>query len=617
MKTIVSIWLLTVLSLWSQTVRVQNLFGGVPGAAGVYTKDEVEDIYRKNPYTITWDGGGEWTFEDGSGTLEVGTGATITGPQTATWTKYKITAISSPDMLENGGGGVSVETPAILDPVDPGVPAKPENYVGTFEQSLTAQRKAQARGNISAASVLDSMTLPYTQGVIRNDTKPGFVRGVTFNGSSQYAMASGFSMVENDFIIEALLSITATGLDQKIIVFDDDGAGAPVFQLRTGETTAFGGNKLLLQTRSGGAYLTAYTNTDVFADSGIKKIKVVKTGTAVSFYVNDVLIPSTGTVHATLTTSATGNIYLARRSGSTPNYMAGTIYRASISQSTQAKEINFIGSNVSGTSWFDTSGYRRTATLTGSPTTTSTQTGGFTIGAEQSAFSPGSNVDTFQGGISNGTHIWLVGSQKIAKYTVAGTLVETVTSSPALTSWGDACLYNGRLYVVRFSDSAANRIYSFDPDDLAATPVLEKELTEITEYGLNGIHRMSDGRWLVGLTNSTVSANKVNKLHILNSSFVLERTLTVPIFESVGIQSIAETDGGLYLSGHDYNNVGPTRIWRVSLNEPVITVEAIAIRTERIGAIVWDPTGKELAFLRRDNSQVSFRAFTETPYYID
>lgn len=154
MKTFVSIWLLMALSLWAQTVRVENLFGGVPGAAGVY-KDQGNETWTKEGYTLVW-GNPSWLLgkngneEIPAVILESAPGGDSSSPVTATWTKYKITAISSPTMLEDGGGpGPSVETPAILDPVDPGVPAKPENYVGTFAQSLTDNQKAQARTNLN------------------------------------------------------------------------------------------------------------------------------------------------------------------------------------------------------------------------------------------------------------------------------------------------------------------------------------------------------------------------------------------------------------------------------------------------------------------------------------
>lgn len=141
------------------TVLVRNLFGGDPAAAGTYTL--VEGVWTKGTYSFSNDGGGagntQWELNNSAGggsTLETSGLGDTDSPASAPWDEYSVTDINSPGMLPVGGGtGESVSSPGTLNPVAPGVPDKPENYVGTFEQTLTDLQKSQALQNIQLESL--------------------------------------------------------------------------------------------------------------------------------------------------------------------------------------------------------------------------------------------------------------------------------------------------------------------------------------------------------------------------------------------------------------------------------------------------------------------------------
>jgi len=141
------------------SILVKNLFGGDPGAAGTYTL--VGGVWTKGIYEFINDSGGagntEWELTDTSGsgtTLETSGLGDLDSPASASWVKYSVTEISSPSKLPIGdGSSSSVSSPGTLNPVSPGVPDKPENYVGTFEQTLTSPQKAQAKTNLDLGNV--------------------------------------------------------------------------------------------------------------------------------------------------------------------------------------------------------------------------------------------------------------------------------------------------------------------------------------------------------------------------------------------------------------------------------------------------------------------------------
>lgn len=141
------------------SILVKNLFGGDPGAAGTYTL--VGGVWTNGIYEFINDSGGagntEWELIDTSGsgtTLETSGLGDLDSPASASWVKYSVTEISSPSKLPIGSGSSSsVSSPGTLNPVSPGVPDRPENYVGTFEQALTLGQKAQAVDNIGLGNV--------------------------------------------------------------------------------------------------------------------------------------------------------------------------------------------------------------------------------------------------------------------------------------------------------------------------------------------------------------------------------------------------------------------------------------------------------------------------------
>ena len=141
------------------TVLVRNLFGGDPAAAGTYTL--VGGVWTKGTYSFSNDDGGvgntEWELNNSAGggsTLETSGLGDTDSPASAPWDKYSVTDVSSPGKLPVGSGtGESVSSPGTLNPVAPGVPDAPENYVGTFEQTLTDLQKSQALQNIQLESL--------------------------------------------------------------------------------------------------------------------------------------------------------------------------------------------------------------------------------------------------------------------------------------------------------------------------------------------------------------------------------------------------------------------------------------------------------------------------------
>ena len=137
------------------TIIVSNLFGGDPAAAGTYVLQE-DGSWLKGDYSFIWqyDISTYWALvKDGDTLIEESLDGTSDNPASATsWDKYSVTEINSPGRLPIGSGSSSsVSSPGTLNPVSPGVPDKPENYVGTFEQTLTDARKTQAKINLFGA----------------------------------------------------------------------------------------------------------------------------------------------------------------------------------------------------------------------------------------------------------------------------------------------------------------------------------------------------------------------------------------------------------------------------------------------------------------------------------
>lgn len=468
-------------------------------------------------------------------------------------------------------------------------------------------------GNVDNTADADKQVSTAQQAAIdlKMDITPATAtKGVLFNGSSQYGLAGGVTINGDDFTIEVIMyRSSVSNVDQKIIVLDRTGVGTPVFQLRTGSSTGGTGKKLLLQTWYTG-YLTAYTDDDIFTDTALKHIKVIKTGTSVDFYVNGELRSSSGAVVDNLIGSSTDNLYIGRRAGAGPNYFDGGVFMAKIYSSTREGDVCYDFENIMAEQVIDESGYQRTLALTGSPTQEIRNYGGFTLDSASSTFALGSNIDGVQACDCDGTHVWFFGNTKVAKFTVGGTLVEGVTSSGGLTSWGGAHLYNGRLYAVQFSESVTNKVYSFDPDDLATAPTLEKELTEITTLGCNGLHRLDDGTWLTGFTNSTLDIDKANTLYQLDASFVLIREIAVPIAEMYGIQEITETPAGLYINGHSATGA-TTKMWRIRIDNNVCRVVHAVERSQNIGCVGYDPTSREFIIGNRDATTCDFHPISE------
>lgn len=139
------------------TIIVSNLFGGDPAAAGTYVLQE-DGSWLKGDYSFIWqyDISTYWALvKDGDTLIEESLDGTSDTPASATsWDKYSVRVIESPSKLPIGdGSSSSVSSPGTLNPVSPGVPDKPENYVGTFEQALTLGQKAQAVDNIGLGNV--------------------------------------------------------------------------------------------------------------------------------------------------------------------------------------------------------------------------------------------------------------------------------------------------------------------------------------------------------------------------------------------------------------------------------------------------------------------------------
>ena len=433
--------------------------------------------------------------------------------------------------------------------------------------------------------------------------------GVELDGSSQYGTAEDVTINGNDFIVEAeVYRSSVSDVDQKIITLDRT-SGTPVFQIRTGNATGGAGKKLLLQTYFS-SYFTAYTQDDVFTDTLTKHIKIIKSGSSVTFYVNGKLMTSGGAAHTTLKESSTKLLYIGRRGGASPNYLDGGVSMLKIYSSTKENDVFYDFKETTNNVVADKSGYHRSLSLSGSPSSFVRNYGAFSLSASASSFSVSADVGSPQACYCDGVNVWMLGNTKIAKYTTAGTLVEGANHSGGLTSWGGAHIYDGRLYAVQFSESLTNKIFSFDPDDLATAPTLEKDLSDIPSNGCNGLHRLADGTWLMGKTNSSVDINKQNLIYQMDSSFNFIRQIEVPIAESYGIQEITETDVGLYINGHSVTG-SSTKIWRIRLDDNLCSVEQATNRSQNVGCIAYNPLSGEFIIGNRTGNTCDFHPIAE------
>ena len=130
-------------------VIVKHLFGGISGASGTYTQ-QTATSWTKGSYSLNADAGWEWELDESTlGSIEVATGTSTTTPAGVVWSKYSVSAVVTPGQLPvNDGSSVSASSPGTLNPVSPGVPAVPDDYIGTFSQTLTDAQKLQARTNV-------------------------------------------------------------------------------------------------------------------------------------------------------------------------------------------------------------------------------------------------------------------------------------------------------------------------------------------------------------------------------------------------------------------------------------------------------------------------------------
>ena len=237
----------------------------------------------------------------------------------------------------------------------------------------------------------------------------------------------------------------------------------------------------------------------------------------------------------------------------------------------------------------------------------------FSLGTQSGSWA--ATAGSQQGCVTDGTHIWMSVDNVIEKFTVAGSSVESVTDNPGLTSWGDLEIYGDLIYAVRYSASASNAIYSFDKDDLASGSTLVKTLSDVPDTGVNGLIRLSDGRWLVCHTGGSSSAwAKKHRMYILTSSFVYESTIEIPVIQQAGIQSITRADDGdFYWSMHGSStDVIGTSIHRGRLVSDEIYCMFSIHTALNVGAICHDGVGT-LYLLERDGSTARvFNSFSTT-----
>ncbi len=186
--------------------------------------------------------------------------------------------------------------------------------------------------------------------------------GMSFDGVDNYVYADNV-MLGDDFDVTFKANKATIGNgDQKFIFYQDDNTN-PVWQIRTGNNVGGGGLRLLLQTRVGGQYLTAYTDNDIFTDTDIHIIRVVKIGTSVVFYVDGDVKPSSGYVHENLE-AGTNRLYVGSRAGI--NLFKGNMYSVSIiSDGVTKLAYNFLRKNNDNTTVYDCSGNDNHATNNG------------------------------------------------------------------------------------------------------------------------------------------------------------------------------------------------------------------------------------------------------------
>ena len=170
----------------------------------------------------------------------------------------------------------------------------------------------------------------------------GNIEGATYNSDYQGSFVfdgtndrvtgntSSFNFGSNNFTLAFWVRTNdISDVDNKIIHFNRSGSDA-VFQFRRGNAGGSPGKRLLIQTNVAGTWNTAATTTDVFVDNSWLYVVAVKIGTAIRFYVNGALLDTTGSVHATLASSANNNFFIGSRVANANEFWNGNIAVAKI-----------------------------------------------------------------------------------------------------------------------------------------------------------------------------------------------------------------------------------------------------------------------------------------------
>lgn len=191
-------------------VRVTANYGADLGAEGIYS--ESGGIFSKGPYRFVWDGLDTWSFELNEVQFAIDDGSgDSSSPATSTWTGYLVEVIEGPGEIPttgagsptspgqlppSDGGGQVVTSPGSIDPQDagtppsspgnvnpvsPSAPTPPENFVGTFVQTLTEAQQRQSRRNMVARKAGNGLFLDFDRADLYPDATEFSYGSVNWN----------------------------------------------------------------------------------------------------------------------------------------------------------------------------------------------------------------------------------------------------------------------------------------------------------------------------------------------------------------------------------------------------------------------------------------------------
>lgn len=197
-------------------VRVTANYGGTRDAEGVYSETSTgvwDQVTPANSYSIEWDDLDTWQIKFGAAVIEADDGSSGSNatPVAGGWQDHTIVSTSSPGEIPASGAGSPVSpgelppsdgggqvvtslgsidpqgtgnppsSPGAAQPRAPQAPTPPEDFVGTFAQTLTAAQQTQARTNIGARKAGNGLFLDFDRADLYPDATEFSYGSVNWN----------------------------------------------------------------------------------------------------------------------------------------------------------------------------------------------------------------------------------------------------------------------------------------------------------------------------------------------------------------------------------------------------------------------------------------------------